>query len=148
MEGCFFHIDLFFRGGRRAVAWAALICLVFAAVSCRTIERVEVPVPVHDTTYLTRNIHDSVFVENLIKEYVKGDTVFLEKTKTKYIEKLRIDTLMTYREVPVEIEIEKTKFVEKHLNWFQKTLMILGVCFVVSIIFAVIMFILGMKMKF
>lgn len=128
--------------------WAALTCLVLAAASCRTIQTVEVPVPVHDTTYITKTERDSVFVENLIKEYVKGDTVFLEKTKTKYIEKLRIDTLMTYREVPVEIEIEKTKFVEKQLNWFQKTLMILGVCFVVSIIFAVIMFILGMKMKF
>jgi len=136
-----------FSRGLRAVAWAALICLVFAAASCRTIQTVEVPVPIHDTTYLTHNVHDSVFVENLIKEYVKGDTVFLEKTKTKYIEKVRVDTLLTYKEVPVEVKIETTKFVEKQLNWFQKTLMGLGVCFIISIIAAIVVFVLGLKKK-
>lgn len=127
--------------------WAALTCLVLAAASCRTIQTVEVPVPIHDTTYLTHNVHDSVFVENLIKEYVKGDTVFLEKTKTKYIEKVRIDTLLTYKEVPVEVKVETTRFVDKELNWFQKTLMGMGVCFVISIIAAAVVFVLGMKKK-
>lgn len=133
--------------GRRAAVWAALICLVLSAASCRTLQTVEVPVPIHDTTYVTKNVHDSVFVENTVKEFVKGDTVFLEKTKTKYVEKLRIDTVIAYKEVPVEVEKETTKFVEKELNWLQKTLIGMGVCFIISVLIAIAIFILGLKKK-
>lgn len=133
--------------GKRAAVWAALICLVLSAASCRTIQTVEVPIPIHDTTYLTKNVHDSVFVENTIKEFVKGDTVFLVETKIKYKEKLRVDTIMTYKEVPVELKIETTKFVEKELNWLQKTLIGLGVCFIISVLIAIAIFILGLKKK-
>lgn len=133
--------------GTRAAVWAALICLVLSAASCRTLQTIEVPVPIHDTVYEYHSTHDSVFVENLIKEYIKGDTVFLEKTKTKYIEKLRVDTLLTYKEVPVEVKIETTKFVEKQLNWLQKTLMGLGVCFIISVLISLGIFIIGLKKK-
>lgn len=133
--------------GRRAAVWAALICLVLSAASCRTLQTVEVPVPIHDTTYVTKNVHDSVFVENLIKEYIKGDTVFLEKTKTKYVEKLRVDTVIAYKEMPVEVEKETTKFVEKELNWLQKTLIGMGVCFVLSVLISIGIFIVGLKKK-
>jgi hypothetical protein len=133
--------------GRRAAVWAALICLALSAASCRTLQTVGVPVPIHDTTYLTKNVHDSVFVENTIKEFVKGDTVFLVETKIKYKEKLRVDTIMTYKEVPVELKIETTKFVEKELNWLQKTLIGFGVCFIISVLIAIAIFILGLKKK-
>lgn len=133
--------------GRRAAVWAALICLVLSAASCRTLQTVEVPVPIHDTTYVTKNVHDSVFVENTVKEFVKGDTVFLEKTKTKYVEKLRVDTVISYKEVPVEVEKETTKFVEKELNWIQKTLMGMGVCFILSVLISIGIFIVGLKKK-
>lgn len=93
--------------------------------SAKTIT-VEVPVPVHDTMYQTKEVHDSVYVENTVKEYVKGDTVFSEKTRIKYIERIQTDTVRQTVEVPVEIikTIEKT--VEKPLTWMQKTLMIMG----------------------
>lgn len=133
--------------GKRAVMWAALICLVCMAASCRTIERVEVPVPIHDTTYVYHNTHDSVFVENLVKEYIKGDTVFKEKVKTKYIERLRVDTMFSYKEVPIEIEKETIKYVEKKLNWFQKTLIGLGVCFILSLLVCALLSILGLKKR-
>lgn len=127
--------------------WAALTCLVLAAASCRTIQTVEVPVPVHDTTYITKTAHDSVFVENTVKEYVKGDTVFLVKTLTKYVERLKTDTVSVYVEKPVEIVKTETKTVEKQLNWLQKTLMGGGVCFLVSILIGIALFILGLKKK-
>lgn len=133
--------------GKRAAVWAALTCLVWAAASCRTVQMVEVPVPIHDTSYITHNIHDSVFVENTITEFLKGDTVVREKTKIMYREKLRVDTLLTYKEVPVEVKIETTKFVEKQLNWLQKTLMGMGVCFIISVLISLGIFIIGLKKK-
>lgn len=124
--------DVFARGWR---VMAALICLAMAASSCRTIETVtvEVPVEVHDTTYVSRHIHDSVFVENT--EYIKGDTVY--RYKTKYIEKIRVDTLLSYVEKPVEVinEVKTTEYVERKLFWWQKTLMFLGGLLLVGVVF-------------
>ena len=116
--------NIVFLVGKRAVALAALICLVFAAVSCRTIEKVtvEVPVYVHDTSYISQHIHDSVYVENT--EYIKGDTVY--KTKWKYVEKVKTDTVYKYVEKPVEVTKETVEYIEKQLSWWQKSLMFMG----------------------
>lgn len=127
--------------------WAALTCLVLAAASCRTIQTVEVPVPVHDTTYITKTERDSVFVEHTTHEYVKGDTVFMKVTTTKYVDRVKTDTVRLYVEKPIEIVKTETKTVEKPLNWLQKTLMGGGVCFLVSILIGVVLFILGLKKR-
>lgn len=127
--------------------WAALICLVLAAASCRTIQTVEVPVPVHDTTYLTKTERDSVFVEHSTTYYVKGDTVYNTKTVTKYVERLKTDTVRLYVEKPIEIVKTETKTVEKPLNWLQKTLIGCGILFLFSIIIAIVIFVLGLKRR-
>lgn len=132
MSNFVFHI--LHDRGTRAVAAAALACLVFAAASCRTIERVEVPVYIHDTTRVVDHVHDSVFVENTVTEYEKGDTVFVERTKTVYVEKTVTDTVVNYVEKPVEVTNEVTKYVEKELAWWQKSLMFLGVLLIVGIV--------------
>lgn len=142
----FFHNVGFLRG-RRAAVWAALICLVLAAASCRTIQTVEVPVPIHDTTYLTKTERDSVFVEHSTTYYVKGDTVYNTKTVTKYVERLKTDTVRLYVEKPIEIVKTETKTVEKPLNWLQKTLIGCGILFLFSIIIAIVIFVLGLKRR-
>lgn len=122
--------------GRRTVVAAALTCLVAAAVSCRSVKTVtvEVPVPIHDTTYVTKTEHDSVFVENTVTEYVKGDTVFLTKTVTKYVEKVKTDTVREFVEKPIEIVRTEEKIVEKQLNVVQRALMALGVLMMIGIV--------------
>ena len=142
----FFPYDLIFCGTRAAV-WAALICLVSTAASCRSQRVIEVQVPIHDTTYVHHNVHDSVFVEHTIREFVKGDTVFIEKTKTKYIEKIKADTVYKQKEVPVEVKTVEIEYVEKKEGWFQKTLKFLGCCFIGSLLAAVAIFIIGLKKK-
>lgn len=136
-----------FVGGKRADVLAALTCLVLAAASCRTIKTVEVPVPIHDTTYLTKTVKDSVFVEHSTTYYVKGDTAYLTKTVTKFVERLKTDTLRLYVEKPIEIVKTETKTVEKPLNWPQKTLIGCGVLFIASLVAAIVIFILGLKKK-
>ena len=127
--------------------WAALICLVLSAASCRTIQTVEVPVPIHDTTYLTKTVKDSVFVEHSTTYYVKGDTVYLTKTVTKFVERLKTDTMSVYVEKPIEIVKTVTETVEKPLNWLQKTLIGCGIVFVASFVAAIVIFILGLKKR-
>ena len=136
-----------FVGGRRAVVWAALTCLVLAAASCRTIRTVEVPVPIHDTTYVKTTLKDSVFVELTKHEYVKGDTVFVKTTTTKYVDRLKTDTVRVYIEKPVEVVKTETKMVEKPMNWLQRTLVWCGVAFLLSLVLAIAIFILGLKKR-
>lgn len=133
--------------GTRAVVAAALTCLVVAAASCRSARTVtvEVPVPVHDTTYVTNTVRDSVFVENTVTEYVKGDTVYLTKTVVKYVERLKMDTVSVYVEKPVEIVRTEEKVVEKPLNWLQRTMMGLGAFLIGGIVCFLV--ILGIKTK-
>lgn len=127
--------------------WAALICLFLSAASCRTIQTVEVPVPVHDTTYITKTERDSVFVEHTTHEYVKGDTVFMKITTTKYVDRVKTDTVRLYVEKPIEIVKTETKTVEKPLNFIEKTLIAFGVLFILSLISVVVISIIGLKKK-
>lgn len=135
------------RSGRRAAVWAALICLVLSAASCRTIKTVEVPVPIHDTTYVKSVVKDSVFVEHTTHEYIKGDTVFVKKTLTKYIDRVKTDTVRIYVEKPIGIVKTEIKTVEKPLNWIQKTLVGCGVLFLLSFVVGVTITIFGLKKK-
>ena len=127
-----------FLAGRRTVVAAALACLVAAAISCRSVKTVtvEVPIQVHDTTYVSQQVHDSVFVES--KEYIKGDTVFL--CKTKYVEKTKTDTIVKYVERPVEIvkEVKTTKYVERRLRWWKRAFMGIGASVVLFTLMAII----------
>ena len=120
----------------RTIVAAALICLAAAMASCRSVKTVtvEVPVPVHDTTYVSTAVHDSVWLESTTVEYIKGDTVYKTKIQFKYVERLKVDTVMQYVEKPVEITKETTEYVEKELNWLQKALIVMGGCFIISVI--------------
>lgn len=146
MRGCFLSY-ICFKCGKRAAVWAALTCLVLAAASCRTIQTVEVPVPVHDTTYITKTERDSVFVEHTTHEYVKGDTVFMKITTTKYVDRVKKDTVRLYVEKPIEIVKTETKTVEKPLNFIEKTLIAFGVLFILSLVRVVVISIIGLKKK-
>lgn len=131
----------------RAAVWAALICLVLAAASCRGYREVvkEVQVPIHDTTYVTKIEKDSVYIETSVKEFVKGDTMFLVKTLTKYVEKLKTDTVSVYVEKPIEIVKTEVKTVDKQLAWWQKTLMYIGGFFIIGVVSFFILLILKTK---
>jgi hypothetical protein len=78
---------------------------------------------------------------------VKGDTVFIRKTTTKYVDRVKTDTLRLYVEKPVEIVKTETKTVEKPLNWLHKTLIGCGVLFLASLFAGIVIFILGLKRR-
>ena len=73
-----------------------------------TVERVK-----HDSIYITKHQRDSIWQHDSIyvKEYSKGDTVFVEVTKwvDRYKELLKVDTAYIERidSIPVPYPIEK-----------------------------------------
>lgn len=64
-------------------------------------------------------MHDSIYLA------MKGDTVLLEKWHTKYVDKLRIDTLIKRDSIPVPYDVVMEK-VRNELNWWQKIIQAIG----------------------
>lgn len=102
--------------------------LLLTLVGCKALKQtVEVPVFVHDTAYLAKEVHDSTYIDRWHTEYQKGDTIYITDEVTKTVTKIKIDTAYKYVEKPVTISKTETVEVEKSLTWLQKTLMGMGV---------------------
>ena len=110
-----------------------LLLLMTAAMllaGCRSVRYVEVEKVRTDTTYVTKLHRDSIFKHDSIyvHEWLRGDTVFVEKAvwRTVVQERLRVDTM--YRShvdsIPVPYPVEK--LVEKQLTWWQQARMHTG----------------------
>lgn len=135
-----------------------LLCVVIAAMlsSCRTVkevqyERVHDTVTVvekeyiHDTLQTTQTVHDSVdrYVEKVV--YTDANGVVHEREierLTRIIresnEEYRVkesEYLKTIEELREKLaEKVTTVEVKKPLNWFEKTMIGLGVCFIILVV--------------
>lgn len=95
----------------------AIVVIVMMFSSCKTIENVRTE---YRDSIVYRNHIDSVLVYNhdsvIVKE--KGDTVYVERWKTRYIDKIKIrtDTIFTER-VRTEREVVKEKYVPPFYKW-------------------------------
>ena len=102
--------------------------LLLTMVGCKALKQtVEVPVYVHDTAYLAKEVRDSIYIDRWHTEYQKGDTIYITDEVTKTVTKIKIDTAYKYVEKPVTISKTETVEVKKPLTWWQKTLMGMGV---------------------
>lgn len=102
--------------------------LLLTMVGCKALKQtVEVPVYVHDTAYLAKEVHDSTYIDRWHTEYQKGDTIYITDEVTKIVTKIVRDTAYKYEEKPVTISKTETVEVKKPLTWLQKTLMGIGV---------------------
>jgi hypothetical protein len=109
------------------------LCLLLSG--CKSWQKVvEVPVYVHDTSYIAKEVHDSTYIDRWHTVYQKGDTVFVTETEIKYRERVMVDTAYKYVEKPVEVTVTETVEVEKPLSWWQKTFIGLGVMSLLALI--------------
>ena len=99
-----------------AIGVGVLLALGFFSSCTRTIYVPKVTVE-HDSIYIATHTRDSVYMKDSIYIREKGDTVYLERWRTKYVERLRIDTLS----VVISDTIREPYPVEKPLTWAQKT---------------------------
>lgn len=121
--------------------WRFPIITVYVILlsGCKSLKQtVEVPVYVHDTAYLAKEVHDSTYIDRWHTIEVKGDTVFV--TNEQIIVKLRTitDTAYKYVEKPVMVTVEQIKEVEKPLRWWQKGLMWCGALGILTALAAVV----------
>lgn len=106
---------------------ALLIVAALLLVGCKGLKTtVEVPVYIHDTSYIAKEVHDSTFIDRWHTIYQKGDTIFITNEVTKIVTKIKTDTAYKYIEKPVTISKTETVEVKKPLTWWKKTLLYSG----------------------
>jgi hypothetical protein len=112
----------------------AVVVLALLMCSCKTVEYVPVIEHEvhHDSIYFTQVQKDSVWLHDSILIKDRGDTVWVEKWHTKYIEKLRIDTTYIAKVDSIPVPYEVTKYVEKKLSTPVSILMTIGMMAVLA----------------
>lgn len=107
---------------------AAVVVLALLMCSCKSIEYVPVVEKhtVHDSIYFTQIQRDSIWQHDSIFIKDRGDTVWVEKWHTKYVEKQVHDTAYIAKvdsiPVPYEVKVE----VPAELSFVQKLCVYVG----------------------
>lgn len=102
---------------------AAFLLLLLAALflgSCRSVKYVPVVEHRTDSLYITQHHRDSIYLHDSIHISEKGDTVTIEKWRTKYVSKEVHDTtyIATHDTIPQPYPL--TVEVPAKLNWWQR----------------------------
>jgi len=112
--GCLSHVIMFIVG---------FLLAVLLLSSCTTTKYVTVPEVHTDTLMVTQHSRDSIYVHDSVwvSEQQRGDTILLTTTKwlTKYIERLRHDTIYQSRTDSVPTPYPVIKEVPATLSWWQ-----------------------------
>jgi hypothetical protein len=94
-----------------------IITLLTSAIwfsSCRSIQHIPIETVKHDSIYISKILHDSIYQRDSIYVDRKGDTVLIYKDRYLYKYKNLIDTMYISRtdsiQVPYPIEKQLTKW--------------------------------------
>jgi hypothetical protein len=105
--------------------------LLLAAVSvwltaCTTTKVVTVEKVRTDTTYITKWQRDSVWLHDSIRVREKGDSVWVDRWHTKFVEREVHDTLYQAKTDSIPVPYEVMKEVPAPLSWWQRVRLWLG----------------------
>ena len=108
---------------------AAIAFLALLMCSCKTIEYVPVVEKEvhHDSIYFTKVQRDSVWLHDSISVKDKGDTIRIERWRTKYIEREVHDTIYQAKRDSIPVPYEVIKEVPAKLSKTQKGLILIGI---------------------
>lgn len=93
------------------------IIIVLACCSCKSVQYVPVETVMTDTMYVSKEKTDSIYVLDSVFVREKGDTLLIEKTKLKYIERILHDTIYKSKTDSIAVPYP----VEQPLTWWQGT---------------------------
>lgn len=102
--------------------WLYTLLLSLLAFSCTTTEYVPVETTKTDSIYISLFERDSIYVHDSVYVRDKGDTVYIEKVKYIYKEKVRTDTIYAERTDSIRIPYP----VERKLGKWEETYLVVG----------------------
>ena len=100
--------------------WLFIALLIVGwLTSCTTTREVTVERVKNDTTYITKQQRDSIWLHDSIHVTERGDTISIERWHTKYIEREVHDTLYRAKIDSVPVPYEVIKEVPAELSWWK-----------------------------
>jgi hypothetical protein len=100
--------------------WLFIALLIVGwLTSCTTTRVVTVERVKNDTTYITKQQRDSIWLHDSIHVTERGDTIRIERWHTKYIEREIHDTLYRAKTDSIPVPYEVIKEVPAELSWWQ-----------------------------
>ena len=115
----------------RCCAWALWICVLLMIAlwltSCTTTRVVTVEKVKTDTTYITKQQRDSIWLHDSIHVTERGDTIRIERWHTKYVEREVHDTLYRAKTDSIPVPYEVIKEVPRQKSWFERTMFSVGI---------------------
>ena len=122
----------------RCCAWALWICVLLMIAlwltSCTTTRVVTVEKVKTDTTYITKQQRDSIWLHDSVHVTERGDTIRIERWHTKYISKEVHDTLYRAKTDSIPVPYEVVKEVPRQSNWFERIMFCTGIVSILCLI--------------
>jgi len=119
---------------------AVLLLLSFS--SCTTTRYVPVEHHTTDTVYQSKLQRDSIWLHDSIHVSEKGDTIRIERWRTKYIEREVHDTLYQSKRDSIPVPYEVVKEVPRKKTKFEIVVFTIGIIAIMGLIIFI-----GMKLK-
>lgn len=105
------------KEGQMWLLFIIVMWIVLQLCGCKQVEYVPVRIETKDSLYLTKYVHDSIYVETEKETVTKNDTVYVTNTRYKYKEKVINDTMYVERVDSVQVPYP----VEKKLSRWEQT---------------------------
>ena len=117
------------RYGKYLLYVIVMVVFGWLMCSCKTVQYVPVVEKevIHDSIYLTKLQKDSVWLHDSIRIEAKNDTVRIEKWHTRYVDRLRVDTVVKYKTDSVPKPYPVPQYIEKPMKWYHKAFMWTGI---------------------
>ena len=110
------------------------IALMLSFSSCTTTRYVPVEHHTTDTVYQSKLQRDSIWLHDSIHVSEKGDTIRIERWRTKYIEREVHDTLYQSKRDSIPVPYEVIKEVPRQSNWFERIMFCTGIISILCLI--------------
>ena len=112
-----------------------LLCVLFLAVcsSCSRVQYVPVESVRTDSVKILQQIRDSIYVHDSIFIKSQGDTVYINRYRYKYLDKVRIDTMYVINvdsvrvPFPVERKLSRWERVKQEVGGIAMGIVILAI---------------------
>lgn len=114
----------------KIVGWVCFVCLLFSGCTKTIYE----PVEKIKTEYSYQIKRDSVYQKDSIYIDRKEDTVFINKYKYLYLDKIRIDTIKQVDSIPYLKEIPVKGDTLYKMKWYEEVFFYIGLMSVLIIL--------------
>ena len=138
---------------RRAIAWGvcgflswlAYCAAVWLLVGCKSIEYIPVVEHKTDTTYITKNHRDSIYVHDSISVRDRGDTVWIERWHTRWRDIYQLDTIHQATHDTIPKPYVMLEYTDKPLSAWQKLRIYIGDIAIFATLIIMVIFLIKRK---